>query len=199
MKRPELREELLERVRRDAEVRAELAASGELFAGYASAMERVHLDNAAWLERVLDDAGWPGRSQVGEDGAEAAWLLVQHAISRPAFQRRCLELLRRAAAEDEVTPAQLACLTDRIRFNERRPQLFGTVFDWDEEGRMSPWTVEDPEKLAERRAAAGLPPLEETVAAVRRQAVAESERPPSSYEARQRELRAWARKTGWID
>jgi hypothetical protein len=85
-----------------------LARDGSLFEGYSPEMERVHLENATRLEAIIVRHGWPGLSAVGADGAEAAWLVAQHAISRPAFQRRCLELLRAAVDSREASPSHLA-------------------------------------------------------------------------------------------
>jgi hypothetical protein len=89
-------------------------------------------------------------------------------------------------------------LTDRIRFNERKPQVFGTVFDWDDNGEMSPWEIEDADHVKERRAAVGLPPLDETIRRMRVQAASEGNRHPSDFVARQREIHKWARKVGWL-
>jgi hypothetical protein len=49
--------------------------------------------NTARMRAIVRERGWPGRSMVDEDGAHAAWLLVQHADADPAFQRTCLGLL----------------------------------------------------------------------------------------------------------
>jgi hypothetical protein len=106
----------------------------------------VHESNAQRLEKIIDAFGWPGASLVGEDGAEAAWLILQHAISKPILQRRCLPLLQRAAEQGQALWKQYAMLLDRIRFNERKPQVYGTQFDWDKDGQMSPWPMEDPNR-----------------------------------------------------
>jgi hypothetical protein len=100
-------------------------------------MEALHLRNAEALDAMLED-GWLGASHVGHDGAAAAWRIVQHAISRPAFQRRCIELRRAAVEAREADPSQLAMLVDRVRSFEGRPQLYGTQFDWDDDGRLIP-------------------------------------------------------------
>src|SRR3954447_14617509 len=130
----QLREQLLQLVTEDRRVRAQLAATGELFQGYAPQMAEVHLHNAQVLEAMIKTWGWPGKSLVGEEGAGDAWLIVQHAIGSPSFQRWCLPLLKEAVAHGEAEPAQVALLEDRIAFFERRPQRYGTQFDWDEEG-----------------------------------------------------------------
>ncbi|NNG16147.1 MAG: hypothetical protein HKM89_06660, partial [Gemmatimonadales bacterium] len=145
---PELIRQLLFLERRDRETRARLVADGSLFEGYAPAMERVHLENAGELEAVLDaEGGWPKRSKVGLDGCRAAWVVAQHAISRPAFQRRCLALLRDAVARGDAPAVHVAYLEDRIRFNEGRPQIYGTCLDRDESGRLSPGQLEDQEQV----------------------------------------------------
>jgi hypothetical protein len=195
---PTLREELLALRAEDERTRARLAASGELFGGYAREMEVAHLANARRLDAILDRVGWPAASVAGEDGRAAAWLVAQHAISWPAFQLRCLELLRDAVAAGEAPLAQLAYLTDRIRFNQRRPQVYGTIFDWDEEGRLSPWAVEDPASVDQLRREAGLPPLAQVTERQRAEARSEGDRPPGDFAARQREIQDWARAVGWL-
>ena len=91
---------LLARAEEDRHVRAELARDGSLFSGYRPRMEAVHLSNAHALSELLAD-GWPKAAGVGEDGQEAAWLIAQHAISFPQFQRRSRELLHEAVQRGE--------------------------------------------------------------------------------------------------
>jgi len=189
--RPDLRDRLLALRDHDQAVRSRLAADGSLFQGYHPEMQAVHEANAAELQAVVAAHGWPTAALVGEDGAEAAWLVAQHAIGLPEFQRACLQALRASDA-----PAwQAAYLEDRIRVLEGRPQLYGTQFDWDAEGRMSPEPIEDPDSVDQRRAAAGLPPLAEAVEKARRGAG--DEPVPADLEARRREKDTWARKVGW--
>ncbi len=184
--------------RLDRTVRARLAASGKLFnAGYEPRMARVHQRNARRLRRIIESVGWPGSDLVGADGAEAAWLILQHAISEPDLLRRTLPLLTAAAREGKANPAHAAMLEDRIRFFEGRRQRYGTQLDWDADGSLSPGEVEDPHKLAERRKAVGLPPLEEQVEDARGQAAAEGQRPPADYQAYADARDEWAADAGW--
>ena len=195
-----LRRDLLEMARLDRVTRAELAASGDLFdAGYEPRMARVHERNAQRLRRVIEAVGWPGTDLVGPDGAEAAWTILQHAIGEPDLLRRALPLLETAAREGRADPAHAAMLEDRIRFFEGRPQRYGTQLDWDAEGNLSPGAVEDPQRLAERRLAVGLPPLEEQIEAVRKRATSEGERPPADHQAYSRARDEWAASVGWRD
>jgi hypothetical protein len=192
-----IRRELLAMAEEDQSVRAELAATGALFEGYHPRMRAVHDRHAVRLTRILDEHGWPGRSRAGPDGAEAAWLIVQHAIAHPALQRRALGELRDAADRGEVPPWQPVMLEDRIRVFEGRQQRYGTQFDWDADGRLSPLPIEDRADVDQRRKSAGLRPLHEEIE-VQRAAVAQAnERPPADWGARQREMQAWLREVGW--
>ncbi|MGH7549961.1 MAG: DUF6624 domain-containing protein [Gemmatimonadota bacterium] len=192
-----LRDGLLAMARRDREVRAELVRSGELSEGYHPRMETVHEENGHRLEEILDERGWPGRSLVGEDGAEAAWLLAQHAIAMPALMRRARDLVEAAVAAREAEPWMYAYLDDRIRSFEGRPQRYGTQFDWDAEGRMRPLPIEDPEGIDERRSAVGLESMAERLAKMRAQTSAEGERPPADLEAYRRGFEVWLLEVGW--
>jgi len=188
-----LREKLLAMRAEDARVREELAATGELFDGYHPAMEKVHLNNVAELEKMIEEYGWLGKSLVGDDGADAAWLIVQHAISLPDFSRKCLKLIERAVAENEAEPRHAAYLHDRICSFENRPQRYGTQSDWNESGAMEVWKLEDESKVNEYRAAVGLKPLESLIW----ENDETRENQPKDYAVRQTEAENWARKVGW--
>jgi hypothetical protein len=194
----DIQAELLDLKGRDDDTRARLVASGLLFQGYNKDMETVHLENAERLETIINQFGWPGVSLVGEEGAEAAFIIAQHAISKPAFQRKCLALISSAVRARDVPARHEALLTDRIRFNERQPQVYGTIFDWDENGVMSPWPIEKPDAVDGRRAVVGLPPLADHIQKIREMASREREVPPDSYAARQREIEEWCRAVGWL-
>jgi hypothetical protein len=109
----------------------------------------------ALLRQILAEHGWPGISLAGEDGATGAWLVAQHADMDVAFQRECLTLLEAAHRRGDVPGKHLAYLTDRVRVNEGRPQVYGT--------QGSP-TYDDATRAAvnARRKHLGLKSMEET-------------------------------------
>lgn len=115
--------------------------------------------NTARLKEIIEEQGWPTISLVGKKAASAAWLLAQHADKDPAFQEKCLELMKRLP-EDEVVLWNIALFEDRVRTNTGRPQLYGTQFKMSE-GQFGPLPIEDEEHLEERRAAMGLESFEE--------------------------------------
>jgi hypothetical protein len=196
-----IRAELLEMARADLALRDELAHDGSLFEGYHPQMAALHQRHAARLAAIIDAHAWPGRSCVGDEGARAAWLILQHAIGNPPLMRRGLTLLQGGASRGEVSPLEVAMLDDRIRTFEGRPQRYGTQFDWDKDGTLCPLPLEDPAGVDARRRAIGLGPLGQELRR-RRRAVArgrELERPPADWAGRQRDMERWLRQVGWRD
>lgn len=199
MQRPNehLRQDLVAMAESDASVRNELVADGSLASqGYHPRMEAVHKSNALRLACIIEQHGWPGESLVGEDGARAAWLIAQHAIGNPTFMRRCLSLLKQAAAEREVPKWQVAMMEDRIRMYEGRPQVYGTQFQPDENGELVPYVIEDPSNVNDRRQAVGLNTLEERVCEMQAQSAEEKLPAPPGWKA---EYEKWLQSVGWRD
>jgi hypothetical protein len=155
-----LRLELVAMRAEDLRVRQELVESGELGGPYVPRMEAVHVRNAARLRELIVIHGWPAEDIAGEDGAKAAWFIVQHAVGEPEFQRAVLHLLQASTAEGRVPAWQTAYLEDRIAMQEGRPQRFGTQWmDSPEDGLARPWRLAEPERVNELRASVGLGPL----------------------------------------
>jgi hypothetical protein len=134
----------------------------------AAEWQRIDEENARWLGELLNARGWPGRTLVGEEGTEAAWLLAQHADRDPVRQRAFLHALRGAVDQGEASGAQLAYLEDRVRVNAGQPQLYGTQFTVTG-GEFGPCPIEDRQRLDKRRAEAGLEPFADYEARMRAQ------------------------------
>jgi hypothetical protein len=186
-----LKQQLLNLVAEDDRLRDELAADGSLFEGYHPVMEEVHRQNAAALRAIIRKHGWPGIDLVGKEGAEAAWRIAQHSIGEPQFMREALRLVKAASEKGQAPLYQVAYLEDRIRMFEGKLQLYGTSFDWNEEGELAPFPdIEKPEQVDTRRAEMGLPPL-------RARQKSERESPPKDLHKRREQMKAWAKSVGW--
>jgi len=156
----DLRRELVEMRQEDLRVRQELLDAGQLGGAYVPRMEAIHLKNAARLRALIAAHGWPGEDIAGKDGAEAAWLIAQHAVGEPQFQRHVLQLLRASAATGHCPDWHAAYLEDRIALYEGRPQRFGSQWvDDPRDGRARPSKLADPEHINDLRASVGLEAL----------------------------------------
>ena len=159
--KPGLRAELLEMRKSDQALRGRISLTP------ASERRELFIDilenndeNVERLEEIIDQYGWPTISMVGKDGAEAAWLIAQHADRKPEFRERCLGLMQRAAAEGEASKAHLAYLVDRVMVEVSQQQFYGTQF-WDGPEGYGPVPIIDRAGLDERREAAGLVSFED--------------------------------------
>ena len=123
-------------------------------------MQAIHIKNAARLRQIIAEHGWPGGDLCGPDGAEAAWLIVQHSIGEPEFMRTALRLIEDGVEQGRVPAWHAAYLEDRIALYEGRAQRFGTqTIDDPRDGLSRPWTIADPDSVNGLRASVGLKPL----------------------------------------
>lgn len=189
-----LRIELVDRARAARDLHATLVKSGEWGIGYPAKQESLDIANVEWLSGQLDAHGWPGPALVGDDGAAAAVQLLQRGTSRPAAQKRGLALMMDAAQKGQASMIDAAHFADRIAVFEGKPQLFGTQLDWGDDGQLAPAPVEDPDQLDARRAAVGLPPIEDLLVHARQAAAAG---PPADLAVRRAAFDAWAKRVGW--
>lgn len=166
-----LRQELLDMMERDQIMRKTLlerysdgATLNPEDAAWAEATDNA---SAARMMEVVAEHGWPGQAAVGQDGATAAWLLVQHADRNPEFQRQCLEQMQQSVAAGEASASNLAYLTDRVRVNAGQPQVYGTQCSR-VGGVVVSAEIEDAPQVDARRAAVGLGPIAEYLAAMKK-------------------------------
>ena len=162
-----LRQELLSRVAEDQRVRQEVVKylqqhQGALPEGGKDAMPAavttmLEIDhrNTARMKEIVERYGWPGFALVGQDGEQAAWLLVQHADHDHEFQKRCLVLLAAAVHGGQAAAKHMAYLTDRVRVAEKQKQIYGTQFHYVGSRRESD-PIEDEAHVDSRRQAVGL-------------------------------------------
>lgn len=182
----------------DLTLRDELVKQRLLGKGYNKEMEALHIKNAETLDHIINSIGYPTIDKVGKEASEAAWLVIQHAISLPGFMKKCLKLLEEAVDEGEANPVHLAYLSDRVSVYEGRLQLYGTSYDWDELGDLNPKPFDDLVLVNKRRKALGLNSVEEQTELMRRRAKEERELPPMDLAQRKRDYNKWRKRVGWI-
>jgi hypothetical protein len=157
-----LRPELVRLAREDQADREDVGdALKASDAGYMKRMSEHDAARTAKLKAIVAEHGWPTVALVGKDGVNAAWLLLQH-TEDVAWQASLLPAVERAAAAGEVRQQDVATLTDRVLVRAGKPQRYGCSFSL-REGKMVADPIEDLDHLDARRAAVGLPPMEEYV------------------------------------
>lgn len=144
---------------------AALARADATFAAQRHILDHTHAER---IWEILDDYEiWPGRRLVGDDGSEAAWIVVQEAIEDPGLQRRCLELLEVAVDSNDADPQHYALLLDRVLMADGKPQIYGSQFVVGRDGDLEPWPVDDLAAVEERRRKLGFSPFTQHAADMR--------------------------------
>lgn len=131
-------------------------------------IDRAHGER---LKEIVAHIGWPTRELVGLKATQGAYMVIQHAGHDIEFQNQCLALMVDLVEQGELPASYVALLTDRIRFFQGQPQVFGTQMAMapNEFGVMVPTPtveIEDPEHLDQRRALMGMPAHSEFVGAI---------------------------------
>jgi len=155
----ELHDELLQRMEKEQAFRRELIDNPD---DVQLIMRTIEADaqNTMWLDEAIKQHGWLDKTLVGDDGAQAAFLVVQHSPAAQ-FQKKCLSLLDLAVSQNEADVVNLAYLTDRVRVFDGKPQVYGTQGQPDSNGVIIPSPIEDEEHVDERRKAIGLESIAE--------------------------------------
>ncbi len=187
---------LIELSEKDLELRTKLMKEGKLSENYNSEMEALHNKNADELQQLIEEFGFPFEQIVGKKAANAAWLIIQHSISKPEFMRYCKAKMEENKVD--FNKIHLAYLTDRIAFFEGKQQLFGTQFDWNENDKLVPIEFDTIDLVNQRRKSIGLNSLEEQTKIIRDRAISENQKPPQDYKKRKKEFDLWREKVGWI-
>lgn len=168
---PELRAELLSMMDTDQKAwRATRRGDGRpmpLYHSSHTAQNEVRYRHTQRLRQIIADHGWPLISMVGRDGAQAAWLIAQHADHDVDFRRVVLGLMTAAAKQGQVSLADRAYLLDRVAVASGEPQLFGTQLIDGPNGQSVFHPIQRPEQVDSRRRAVGLMPLADYLKATR--------------------------------
>ena len=115
--------------------------------------------NLVRVKQIIDDYGWPGPYEVGEQGATTIFLVIQHADS--LTQVTYIPKMRDAVKKGTAKPQDLALLEDRILTKQGKEQIYGSQLRRTEQGKYEFFPIMDETNVNKRRASVGLPPLEE--------------------------------------
>jgi len=109
---------------------------------------------------ILDNRGWLSPKVVGNQGSTTLFLVIQHSDLKT--QIKYLPMIREAVKQGNAKADELALLEDRVAVKQRKKQIYGSQIGKDDStGKYYIYPVIEPEKVNERRAKAGLQPIEE--------------------------------------
>lgn len=129
--------------------------------------ERKHYSDSVFalnetrLKTVFERYGFPGYQLVGQQGSNAFWLMTQHCDHDVAFQEKVLAAMRIKVELHDADAKNFAYLTDRVRINTGRKQLYGTQVTYNVDSCQAiPKPLEDSLHVNERRKQIGMESLE---------------------------------------
>ena len=128
------------------------------------ASDETDQDRTDRLNQIIDEHGWPTIGLVGKDGEDAAWTIAQHSDLDKPFQAKALKLLRKAVADKQASPGNLAYLEDRVAVGKGKPQLYGTQMGCATDGPKPATPIKGKDGVEQRRKKAGLEPLADYIA-----------------------------------
>lgn len=125
-----------------------------------AAVSQVRSQHVCELQSIVAGSGWPTADRVGERCSTYALhvLLVSEDL---AFQIRCRDLIREAVESRSCPALHQAYIEDTCAVALSVPQTYGTQINW---RVVRPFPIAEPADVDERRAAVGLPPLEQEMA-----------------------------------
>ncbi|WP_276090419.1 DUF6624 domain-containing protein [Pedobacter sp. JY14-1] len=116
--------------------------------------------NMSRVKEIIKQYGWLKISQIGKDGQNNLWLIVQHADQDVLFQQTALKAMEKLKETKEINMENYAFLYDRVQCNLNYKQLYGTQVEWSGNGTASAFRTILKEYLADkRRQKIGLQPL----------------------------------------
>ncbi len=115
--------------------------------------------NTDYIKGLIKAGQFPFITKSSEKAYNAAFVAVQHSNDRQ-LMLDTVKLLE-GASTDDVRKSHLAYLMDRLRIMDNKPQLYGTQFKKDSDGRIVFFEIEQEEDLDKRREELGLGSFEE--------------------------------------
>lgn len=160
---PKERQKLLRMVRRDQNIRLH----GD-FSKVETALEMYKIDhlNQVQLIKILKIINEPSVKNIGQKGAEAVWLIVQHSTSNLKLMIDVLDSMKKLGSinPNNTCYKGIAFLTDRINMLQGKKQIFGTqIWVPPSISEPIPFPIKDIENVDKRREKYGLKPLKEVL------------------------------------
>lgn len=170
LKNPEYAQKLLKLIMKDQalDYQIDLAKRQYMINGVAphwyypiaEMKKNISSNNFDEMQHMLNKYGWPKYSVVGKLAADAPLLVINHNES-DEVRKKYLEVIKENCLLGEGSCMEYAKIQDRILVNSGEAQIYGMQFHYDDERKLVPFPVIEPEYVNQRRAAIGLEPIQE--------------------------------------
>ncbi len=107
------------------------------------------------IQKYLDQNGYPEISKVGRRQSRAVGYIILHHFDSLTFERY-LPVVKNLCMEGEAEWDVFAKMTDKLCIIKGEPQVYGTQYDRDSNGRTILYKIDDIEKVNYRRMRIGL-------------------------------------------
>ncbi|MCD8741047.1 hypothetical protein LT679_10575 [Mucilaginibacter roseus] len=126
-------------------------------------MRAADKENQQYVSALLDKCGWP--TGLSAENNHTMFLVIDHADV--AYMDKYFALLKQQAELGVVPKSDLATLQDRILLRKGERQLYGTQ-TFKTGPIVNVWPIENVDRLAEKRKAMGLEPMDEYIESVKK-------------------------------
>ena len=107
------------------------------------------------IQKYLDQNGYPEISKVGRRQSRAVGYIILHHFDSLTFERY-LPVVKNLCMEGEAEWDVFAKMTDKLCITKGEPQVYGTQYDRDSNGRTILYKIDDIDQVNYRRMRIGL-------------------------------------------
>jgi outer membrane protein OmpA-like peptidoglycan-associated protein len=107
------------------------------------------------IKQYLDKNGYPEISKVGRRQSKAVGYIILHNGDSLTY-KKYIPVIKNLCVEGEAEWDVFADMTDKLCVTRGEPQVYGTQYDKDSNGRITLYTIDDIEKVNYRRMRIGL-------------------------------------------
>ncbi|MDO1529576.1 hypothetical protein QMK61_12115 [Fulvimonas sp. R45] len=159
---PRLRARLAAMATQDQADRNAVYKAGPVVVGQTAGKEVQKMladdkDHTAAIKAIIESGGFPSGREVGRDGVENAFLLIQHSADK-GFMKASVSQVRLAMLRGDLPRSEYAKFVDRILMLDGKNQIYGSQFHVVDH-KMVPYPIEDPANVESRRRAMYMLPL----------------------------------------
>lgn len=132
-------------------------AKGKYLSRVRQIMKNIDQENVKIVTGIIDEYGWLGKDDIGEEANETLFLCIQH-CQDSLLQHKYLPIIKEAVSNGNAEAWHFAFLTDRVRMNGGQPQIYGTqTINVDDKTYLVP--LQNPNNVDSLRREVGLEPL----------------------------------------